>query len=882
MRLGQILHLRLRSLFRRRRVEDELDEELRYHVEREMEEAVAAGLSREEARLSALRSMGGLEQSKEECRDMRGLNLVDSVVNDLRFALRQLRKNPAFTSTAVLMLALGLCSSLAIFAFVDAALIKPLPYRDPSRLVGVYERIDPWCVRCNLSWPDYLDWKQQNSSFSSLDVYGGRGYSMTTASGPVPVRGARVSDGFFRTLGVAPVLGRDFYPGEDQPAAARTVILSYGAWQTRYGGANDVLGRAVVLNGTASVVVGVLPKDFHFAMVGPADYWLPFHPESECDLRRSCHGIYGVARLKDGVSPEAARANVVSIAQQLEKLHPDTNRNQGGNVVSLSQSIVGNLKPILLVLMAGAILLLLIATVDVVGLVLVRSENRKREMAVRAALGASSGRLWSQFLTEAVLLVSTGVGLGVAASHWTIRLLMRLLSEDMLARMPFLAGLGWNWRLGAFAAAVAILSAGLLAIVPSLRLRSPEIRAGLAEGGRGTRGAWRNLGAKLVVVEIATAVVLLVGAGLLGRSLYNLLHVSLGLEPDHLVTLDVSAPNASYGKDPQAIALARQLLERTAGLPGVRSAGLAANGAPLSHNGNTTWIRVLGRPWDGSHIDIPQRNVSPAYFTTLGAKLAGGRYFTETDGQSRPSVAIVNRAFVRKYFPNEDPLGKQVGRAEPAPKPVEIVGVIEDVREGPLDVEIPPVLYRPYEQDPDNYFTLAVRTSQDEGSILPALSRMVRQIDPQIITLGGMTMTTRVEQSSSAWLHRSTAGLTGGFAALALLLALVGLYGVIAYSVGQRTREIGVRMALGAETRAVYWMILKEAAWLSGIGIGAGLLLGAAASALLRELLFGVGPWDPVIMAAIAAVLAVATLIASFVPARRAASVDPVEALRAD
>jgi predicted permease len=472
--------------------------------------------------------------------------------------------------------------------------------------------------------------------------------------------------------------------------------------------------------------------------------------------------------------------------------------------------------------------------------------------------------------------------MGLTASHWAIRLLGSLLSEDMRARMPFLAGLGWNWRLGAFAAAVTTIYAVLLAVVPSLRLRSSEIRSNLVEGARGTGGVWRGLGAKLVVVEIATAVVLLVGAGLLGRSLYNLLHVTLGLQPEHLATLDISAPDATYGKSPQTIALARKVLERAASLPGVRSVGVAAEGAPLSHNGNTTWIRILGRPWDGGHIDIPQRDVSPTYFTTLGAKLAGGRYFNETDDELRPAVAIVNRAFVRKYFPNEDAVGKQIGPPRAEPKPIEIVGVIEDVREGPLDAEIPPVVYRPFTQDNDDYFTLAVRTGQDEGSILPTLGRMIREIDPEIVTLRGMTMTERAEQSPSALLHRSTAWLTAGFAGLALLLALVGLYGVISYSVGQRTREIGVRIALGAQTPAVYRMILKEAAWLSGLGIGMGLLLGVAASAFLRGLLFGVGPWDLKTMAAIAAVLVVATLIASFVPARRAASVDPVEALRAD
>jgi predicted permease len=882
MRLRDIVRLRLRSVFRRAAVESDLDEELRYHLEREVDANVAAGVSREQARFMALRSIGDLEQRKEECRDMRGLNALDYIVNDIRFAVRQLRKSPEFTVTAILMLALGICSSIAIFAFVDAALLKPLPYRDPGRLLGVFERIDPWCPRCPLSWFDYLDWKKQNSTLASLDVFQENGYAMTDRSGVAPVRGARVSDGFFRTLGVTPILGRDFYTGEDQPGAPRTVILSYAAWQGRFGGQPNVLRQTVVLDRIPRVIVGVLPKGFNFAPVGLAEFWMPLHPEGECDLRRSCHGLYGVGRLKDGTGAEAALANLVSIARVLEKQYPDSNRNQGANVAALSEVIVGEIRPVLLVLMAGAALLLLIAAVDVGGLLLVRSENRKRELALRMALGASAMRLLSQFVTEALVLVLAGAALGLVASHWTIQLLTRLLSEDMLARLPFLAGLGWNWRLAALAFGISVLSAAMFATAPILHLRSPEIRGGLAEGSRASGRVWRKLGSKLVVLELATAVVLLVGAGLLSKSLYNLLHVKLGLRPDHVVTIDVAAPDASYAKEAQSVSLARRMLDRAATLPGVRSVGLSADGAPLMNNGNTNWIRILGRPWNGEHLELPQRGVSPAYFSTLGAKLAAGRYFDDNEDNARPKVAIVNQAFVRKYFPNEDPIGKQIGQATAAPEPVEIIGVVEDVREGPLNDEIPPFLYRPYNQSPDTYFTLIVRTSQDEGSLLPALSGIVREIDPEIVTLRGMTMTGRIEQSPSAYMHRSTAWLTAGFAGLALLLALVGLYGVIAYSVSQRTREIGVRMALGAESRAVRQMILREAVRLSGVGIAGGLLCATLVAGLLRKLLFGVSPWDPATMAAIAVLLGAASLIASLVPARRAASVNPVEALRAE
>jgi predicted permease len=638
----------------------------------------------------------------------------------------------------------------------------------------------------------------------------------------------------------------------------------------------------VVLDRIPRVIVGVLPKDFHFAPAGPAGFWTPFAPESECDLRRSCFSLYSIGRLKDGATTDAALANLVSIAKGLEQQHPDSNRHRSASVTPLVEVVTGDIRPVLLVLMTGAVLLLLIATVDIAGLLLVRSENRRREFALRAALGASSNRLLGQFAAEALVLVLAGASLGLTASHWAIQLLRRLLSADMLERMPFLAAIGWNWRIWAFALTAAALAATLFAIAPGLRLRLPEVREGLTEGARASGGVWRRLGSKLVALELATAVVLLVGAGLLTRSLDRLLRVNLGLQPDHLVTIDVAAPNASYAPKPRAVALARRLLEEVGHLPGVRSAGLSADGAPLSHNGNTNWIRILDRPWNGEHIDVPQREVSPAYFSALHARLARGRYFDDADDPSRPEVAIVNQAFARKYFPNEDPVGKRIGQASATPTPAEIVGLVEDVREGALNEDIPPVIYRPYYQDPDAYFTLIVRTEQDERPLLPGLRQVVRRIDPEIVTLHGMTMADRVEQSPFAWIQRSTAFLAAGFAAMALLLALIGLYGVIAYSVSRRTREIGVRIALGAEPRTVRRMILREAAWLSGIGIAVGLLLAAVATSFLRKLLFGVSPWDPGTMAAIAVLLAITSLVASFIPARRAAAVDPVDALRAE
>jgi predicted permease len=809
--------------------------------------------------------------------------MLDTVQRDFPFAFRQLRRAPGFTATAIVVLALGMCASVAIFTFVDAVLIKPLPYRDSNRLVGVFET-NALFTQSNLSYPDYLDWKRMNTVFSSLEIYQGQGYTLTTGEGAQPVRAARVSDGFFRTLGVTPVLGRDFVTGEDLASATRVAMLSYGTWQTRYGGRRDILGQTATLSDNPTVIIGVLPRDFHFAATGAAEYWLAFHPNATgCDPRRSCHGIYGMARLKDGVTIQAALSNVAAIAKQLEQQYPDSNRQQGGTLAPLTDVLVGVVRPILLVLLSGAGLLLLIAAVNVAGLLLMRSESRKREIAVRTALGASAGRLTSQFVTEAVVLAAAGAALGLGLAQWAIQLLKSLVSPDMMARTPFLRDLSWNSRVMGMAGAIALGTAVLLSIPPSLRIWSSDLRAGLAEASRGSAGTtWRRLGGKLVVVELATAMMLLAAAGLFGKSLYHLLHVPLGINPDRLVTIDISAPDAAYGKDWQAIALARLVAGKTEGLPGVTLVGVAENGVPLSGNGNTTWVRVLGRPWHGQHIDVAHRHVSATYFSTLGARLLRGRSFQEADDQSKPKVAIINQAFAKRIFPSEDPIGKQLAHVGINPAPMEIAGIVDDIREGPLDVPIPPILYTPFNQGPDNYFTLVVRTAQSEAALVPAISALVHQIDPAIVSMRGTTMTARVNDSQSAYLHRSLAWLVGGFAGMALLLGVVGLYGVIAYSVNQRVREIGIRMALGAQPGSVYRLILREAGWLTMMGIALGVAGSMGAASLIRSLLFGVNSWDVTTMAGVAAILWIAALAASFLPARRAASTDPVEALRAE
>jgi macrolide transport system ATP-binding/permease protein len=874
--------LRLAGLLPNAQLEQEFAAELEAHLQLHIDDNLRAGMNPDQARRNALLKLGGVESTKQAYRDGNTIPFLENLLQDLRFAIRQLRKNLGFTCTAVLMLALGICTSVAIFAFVDAALIKPLPYKNPERLVAVFESI-PVSPQANLSYLDYLDWKKVNTVFRSLEVYHRTGFMLNTSSGAQPAGGARVSDGFFHALEVTPVLGRDFRAGEDLPTAPRTVLLSYSAWQKRYGGKPDVLGQAVTLNGAPNVIIGVLPPAFHFAPAEPAEFWTAFHASSQCDLQRGCHRLYGVAQLKDGVELQTALADVKAIAKQLEKQYPDSNRDQGAALAMLTDVILGDIRPILLVLLSGVGLLLLIASVNVASLLLVRAESRKREMAVRSAIGASSVRLMGQFVTEALVLVASGSLIGLAAAYGVMRLLTGLLSEDMLAHMPYLQGPSLNIHVLAFAGVIALLAAVLFSLTPALHLGvGMAMRQGLTEGSRGSAGnTWRRLGSKLVVVELATALVLLAGAGLLGKSLYLLLHVDIGLQPDHLASLLVVAPQASYPKKEQEIALQRQLVGRIASLPGVKSVGTTSD-VPVTGWGDTTWFRVLGRPWHGEHNETPERDVSPGYFTTLGAKLLRGRYFTEAEDTSKHHVAIVNRAMAKQYFPGEDPIGKRISGLSDPPVPVEIVGIVEDIKEGQLDTANQPAIYYPFNQEPGNVFILVVRTSQAERSLLPTLGAAIHQIDPGIVTAQGASMSDRINNSQSAYLHRCSAWLVGGFASLALLLGVVGLYGVVAYSVSQRTREIGVRMALGAQTGSVYQLILNEAGRLTVVGIVIGLVCSVAAATLMRGLLFGVRTWDVPTLAAVAAVLGISALLASYIPARRAASVNPVEALRSE
>jgi macrolide transport system ATP-binding/permease protein len=869
--------LRIAGLARREQRERTLAAEIDSHIAMHVEDKMRAGLTAGQARRDAILQLGGLESTKQAYRDRSTIPLLEALFRDLRFAVRQLRKNSGFAFTAILMLALGICANVAIFSFVDAVLMKPLPYRNPARLVSLYES-NALGSQYHLSYPDYLDWKNLNRVFESLDVFQTDGFMLSTPEGAQKADGARVSDGFFRTLGVAPLLGRDFRAGEDLASAPDTVMLSYAAWQRRYGGRPDVLGQTVTLDGVANTIIGVLPRDFHFSPAEPADFWATLHATGDALSNRRSHNLFGVARLRDGVSIPTSFAAMKLIAAQLESQYPDSNRSRSATVLPLTEVIAGNLRPILLVLLAGAGLLLLIVCMNVSSLLLVRSASRKRETAIRSALGASRLQLIFQTVTEGMLLTVLGTSVGIASAYQTMQLLLRLIPAGMMAGMPYLRGVGFNVRVWLFAFAISLFAGLLFSLAPILRPVS-RLGEGLAEGGRAAAGTtWHRFGKHLVVMELAIAVVLLVSASLLAKSFYRLLHREIGLEPDHLALLRVEAHGDRYAKDEKLVVLERLIVSQVGSLPGVQSAGISTL-LPVGNGDGIKHFQVVGKPALRDQNEANVRYVSPTYFTALQGRLVRGRYFTETEDASKPRVLIINRRLATQYFPSEDPLGKQINVDD---RPATIVGVIENIQEGPLDMAIRPAIYVPFNQDPDNDFAIVVRASSGEQSLLSEMSRAIHQIDPAIVTYGEVTMADRINDSASAWLHRCSAWLVGCFAGLALLLGVVGLYGVIAYSVSQRTREIGVRMALGAQRSGVYRMILLEAGRLTALGVITGLVCSVAATTLTTKLLFGVRSWDPPTLGLVAAVLAAAALLASYIPARRAASVNPVEALRAE
>jgi macrolide transport system ATP-binding/permease protein len=627
----------------------------------------------------------------------------------------------------------------------------------------------------------------------------------------------------------------------------------------------------------------VLPREFHFAMRA-AEFFTTIQDGDHCEHSRGCHNLDGgFGRLRDGVSLQTAALEMKAIAGRLEKEYPDSNKGRSARLAPFRDAVVGDVRSTLLVLSSGAGLLLLIAYVNVASLLLVRAESRKRETVVRAAMGASVGRLMRQFVTEGAVLVAAAVALAIPSASVAIPWLFSLIPERRLRGLPYFRDVGLHPRVLLFLGAAALLAAVMFSLIPATRLSLSNLREKLGEGGRGSSGSlWRRLGANLVTAELAIAMVLLASAGLLGKSLYRMFHVDLNFNPSNLATLEIDRHAAGYQTSDQERMLSERLVERISAVPGVVSAA-HANELPITCNCGSTEVRALGRPWYKRRDQALERETSAAYFKVLQARLIAGRFYTEADDSSKPRVVVINRALARRLFPDENPVGRTIGDAQLSSASLaQVIGVVDDIREGDLVEPLAPALYYPFQQNIAGTLFLVVRTRQDPALINPSLVRAIHQVDPNLGVRNEFVMDDRINDSPAAFLNRSSAWLVGAFAASALLLGAIGLYGVIAYSVGQRTREIGVRMALGAQRGSVYRLILGQAGFLAAVGIAIGLGCSILAARFLKSLLFGVQSWDVPTFTAVAVALAICALLASYLPARRAASVNPVEALRAE
>jgi predicted permease len=807
---------------------------------------------------------------------------MENLLQDFRYALRVLFHSPRFAATAVVTLTLGLAANVAIFSFVDAALIRPLPYRDAGRLFEVYEtRSMEVNSQFEASYPDFLDWRSQNQVFESLAGYSQNQVLLRGAGNPEVLSSAVVTDNFFSMLGTAPAAGRDFHPGEDLASAPRTALLSYAWWQKHFGGRQDVIGRTLNIDGDPTTIIGVLPADFHFAPVGDPDLWLTTHAEQDMLTRRNLHWLSVVGKLKPGVTAKNAAIAMNLVAERLEQQYPQSNHELRTAIVPINDVIMGQIRPILLVLQSAVVLLLLIACANVANLLLARSVARRKEMAIRTALGASRLRLMALVLTEGLVLSFIGGALGLILAHWTIKGFIGLIPSATLDNMPYLKHMGIDGGVMAFALGLVVATGIVFALAPALHASRSDVQMALKDGARASHNsAWRKFASGLVISEVAMAMMLLVGSGLLVKSLYRLLRVDPGFEQSNLLGLGVAVPAAHYPQPEQRIAVHKDLIARIRALPGVESVG-SASMLPVSNGGNTNMVRIEGQPSTAEGREANSRTVDQYYFQTLRAQLLQGRWFNDDDNLSAPQRVIVNQTFADLFLTGLDPLAHQVVLTfSPKEKPRQIIGVVRDVREGPLDSPVRPAIYFPMDQNPRTFVNLAVRTAYRPESAITAVLSVIHQIDPDSVTLGIQTMDDRIRRSPAAFLHRYPAWLATVFAALALLLGSIGLYGLVAYSVSQRTQEIGIRMALGAQRRNVLTLVLTQGLRLIVPGVLIGTVAAFIGGYLLRSQLFAVSAADPLIFAVVTIALAAVTLFACYIPARQAARVDPMVALR--
>ncbi len=802
---------------------------------------------------------------------------MQTLWQDLRYGARMLFKQPGFTLIAIITLALGIGANAAIFSVVNTVLLRPLPYAEPERLMMIREMKLPQFPEFSVSPGNFLDWKKQNNVFERLIAFTGTSFNLIGTGDPEQLRGLRVTDGFLAMFGAQPQLGRDFLPEEDQPGHNNVVILSHGFWQRRFGGEANIVNQTLTLSGQSYTVIGVLPATFRFGG-SSLDLLTPVAFTAQDAQNHGGHFLSALGRLKAGVTVEQARTEMTTIAARLAAQYPGPNAGWSVKVMPLLEYTVRSIKTALLVLLGAVAFVLLIACANVANLLLARAAGRQKEIAIRTALGAGRLRIIRQLLTESLLLSLVGGAAGLLLAKWGMDLLLKLAPQDL----PRMAGISLDGRALAFTAAITLLTGVIFGLVPALQASKPNLSETMKDAGRGsTEGGRRQLvRSTLVVLEVASALVLLVGAGLLIKSFWQLQRVDPGFNPDSALTLSVALPRRKYTEETQRAAFFQQLLEKVSALPGVQATGVT-NSMPMG-NDTIYAFEIEGRPPlpPGAGQSTNFYSVSAGYFKAMGIALRRGRLLTERDTKDAPHVAVINEAMAQKIFPNEDPLGKRMTFDDRSKNPdwYEIVGIVADVKQYGLDQATPLQTYEPYTQQTMSSMTLVARTTGEPTNYTAAIRQAVLQIDKEqpIANIRALNefLSASIAQQQFSML------LLGVFAAVALVLAAVGLYGVLSYAVTQRTHEIGIRMALGAGQRDVLKMIVGHGLRLTLLGLAAGLAAAFGLTRLMSTLLFGVSAADPGTYSLIALLLVTVALLACYIPARRATKVDPLVALR--
>ena len=871
-----ILIDRVRALVRRDAVLQDIDDEMRSHIEMEAEANREMGMPIDQARVSAIKSFGNVASMKDLAYEVKGGGLIETFWQDLRFSYRLLLKNPGFTLIAILTLGLGIGANTAIFSIVNAVLLRPFPYQAPEQLVMIGEGV----ARGSVSYPNFADWKDDRKAFESTSaVRANENFNLTGAGEPERLQGRLVSAEFLSTLGVKPFLGRDFLIQDDQPGASPTAILSYGLWSRRFGGDQSVIGKQITLNNQSFTVIAVTPAEFQYGL--DADITVPIGLQADrFKARGSDPGISVLARLKQNVSLKQAESELNVIYARLEQQYPQSNTGRRAVLMPLHEAFVGDVRQPLLILLGAVGLVLLIACANVANLLLVRASTRRREISVRVALGASRARIVRQLLTESVLLAAIGGALGVVLAYWGTGFIAFQLPDGV----PRLHESTVDAAVLLFTLAVSILTGLLFGLAPTLQASRLNLTESLKEGDRGSSGERQRFRSALVIGEVALTLTLLVGAGLLVQSFRRVLRVDPGFKPQNLLTMQVSVNNAD---GLQIANFFEQLQNNISRLPGVEAVAVS-NGLPLGvANHPVFFVEGRPRPENGNAPSGIRYTVSPDYFRTMGIELLKGRVFNSQDKPETPLVVIIDDALAQQQFPNDDPLGKRLSQTSSGIPSYEIVGVVRHVEHDNLDGSAirTPQFYTAFNQTPIDKLptqvrriNLLTRTSVDASSVTAVVRGEIAALNKDQAVFNVRTMEQIVDQSVAP--RRFSMLLLAVFAGVALVLASIGIYGMMSYSVAQRTREIGLRMTLGAQRGNVLRLVISQGMKLALIGVALGLVASFALMRTIKNLLFGINATDPLTFVGIALLLAFVALLACWVPARRATKVDPMVALR--